>query len=111
MHWPSPQSCDRDASLNIGLEIRAQGRLRWPEQAGAEDTWDARKVREGGRDGQNETERKTLTGVLAANGCGCVRARARAWVGARVLALQNDGGPGAGLMRCFRDNASRRVDM
>lgn len=36
---------------------------------------------------------------------------ARVWVGACVLALQNDGGPGPGLMRCFRDDASRRVDM
>lgn len=33
------------------------------------------------------------------------------WVGARVLALQNDGGLGPGLMRCFRDNARRGVDM
>lgn len=41
----------------------------------------------------------------------CVCARACAWVGARVLALQNDGGLGPGLMRCFRDNARRRVDM
>lgn len=64
---------------------------------------------ERGREGQNETERKTLAAVLAANGM--LRLCTRAWVGARVLALRNDGGPGPGLMRCFRDNASRRVDM
>lgn len=64
---------------------------------------------ERGREGQNETERKTLAAVLAANGM--LRLCTRAWAGARVLALRNDGGPGPGLMRCFRDNASRRVDM
>lgn len=39
--------------------------------------------------------------------CVCVCGR----MGARVLAPQNDGGLGPGLMRCFRDNARRRVDM
>lgn len=66
-------------------------------------------MREREREGQNETERKTLAGALAANGM--LRLYTRVWVGARVLALWNDGGPGPGLMRCFRDNASRRVDM
>lgn len=65
--------------------------------------------REGGRDRQREA----MAPVFASNGplwmpvCACVCGR----TGARVLAPQNDGGLGPGLMRCFRDNARRRVDM
>lgn len=65
-------------------------------------------------EGKGGRERQTKGGdgsCFAANGplwmCVCVCGR----MGARVLAPQNDGGLGPGLMRCFRDNARRRVDM
>lgn len=62
--------------------------------------------REGGRDRQRES----MPSVFASNGP--LWMPVSVWAdGARVLAPQNDGGLGPGLMRCFRDNARRRVDM
>lgn len=134
MHWMRPHCSDRDASPNTGSGDSGQRRLclpEWPaagtrgdsssetwqvlffalllQEATAEPGWKRDKCtgREGGRDRQREATAR----VFAANGplwmCVCVCGR----MGARVLAPQNDGGLGPGLMRCFRDNARRRVDM
>ena len=117
MHWTSPQSCDWDASPNISLEIRS--RVVRARQSGGSPghLGSGFKYRERKNRWQNEEEtdktrqrgRHWLVCEPLMGCCGSVRACAR--LGARVLALQNDGGPGPGLMRCFRDNASRRVDM
>lgn len=136
MHWMCPHCSDRDASPNTGSGDSGQRRLclpEWPtagtrgdirsetwqvlffalllQEETAEPSWKRDKCK--GRQGRRDRQREEMARALAANGPlwmrACVFVCGRA--GARVLAPQNDGGLGPGLMRCFRDNARRRVDM
>lgn len=122
MHWMFSQCSDSDASPNSSLEITGRTGSgcwsggKWGRKGSCfyhQRKCGLSEMKNGRGDRQTERERKrereTLAHVLAANGllllCMC------GWVGAYVLALESDGGLGPGLMRCFRDNAKRGVDM
>lgn len=64
-----------------------------------------------GRAAETDKGRRWLLLLLLMDRCASVCVCVGGRTGARVLARQNDGGLGPGLMRCFRDNARHRVDM